>query len=122
VLSIWGILVVCFGSQHFKDPLPNTTLAPAHVASMNHPKVAKAFGQIAPGNAGAITIEHCLDKEAIILGSHSDGSHSAGEQMLHPLLIITESRASWGHQIHLQKRKGLFPEENDTPSEDQVPF
>ena len=44
-----GILVVCLGSQHFKDPLPNATLAPAHVASMNHPKVAKAFGQIAPG-------------------------------------------------------------------------
>ena len=71
-----GILVVCLGSQHFKDPSLNATLAPAHVASMNHPKVAKAFGQIAPGNAGAITIEHCLDKEAIILGSHSDGSHS----------------------------------------------
>ena len=69
-----GLLVVCLGSQHFKDPLPNTTLALAHVASVNHPKVAKAFGQIAPGNAGAITIEHCLDKEAIILGSHTDGS------------------------------------------------
>ena len=77
-----GILVVWLGSQHFKDPLLNATIAPAHVASMNHPKVAKAFGQIAPGNAGAITIEHCLDKEAIILGSHSDGSHSAEEQML----------------------------------------
>ena len=107
-----GILVVCLGSQHFKDPLPNTTLAPAHVASMNHPKVAKAFGQIASGKAGAITIEHCLDKEAIILGSHSDGSHSAGEQMLNTLpLIITESVASGGNGTSLQlgKEKGFFP-------------
>lgn len=107
-----GILVICLGSQHFKDPLPDTTLAPAHVASMNHPKVAKAFGQIAPGNACAITLEHCLDKEAIILGSHSDGSYSAREQMLNPLpLIITESVASGGHgtSLPLGKEKGFFP-------------
>jgi hypothetical protein len=81
---------------------------------MNHPKVTKAFGQIAPVNACAITIEHCLDEEAIILGSHSDGSHSAGEQMLNPLpLIITESIASDGHGISLQlgKEKGFFLQE-----------
>ena len=113
-----GILVVCLGSQHFKDPLPDTTLAPAHVASMNHPKVAKAFGQIAPGNAGAITIEHCLDKEAIILGSHSDGSYSAREQMLNPLpLIITESVAPGGHGTSLQlgKENGFSSKKNDIP-------
>ena len=44
-----GILVVCLGSQYFKDPLPDTPLAPAHVKSVNHPKVAKAFGQVTPG-------------------------------------------------------------------------
>ena len=44
-----GILIVCLGSQHFKDPLPDTPLAPAHVTSVNHPKVAKAFGQVTPG-------------------------------------------------------------------------
>ena len=74
-----GILVICLGSQHFKDPLPDTPLAPAHVASMNHPKVAKAFGQIALRNAFLITVEHCLDKEAITLGSHADGSRPVGD-------------------------------------------
>ena len=74
-----GILVVCHGSQHFKDLLPNATLAPAQVTSVNHPKVTKAFGQITPEDTDSITLEHCLDKEAIILGSHSDGSHSAGK-------------------------------------------
>ena len=109
-----GVLIVCIGSQNFKDSLPEATLTPAHVASVNHPKVAKAFGQIAPGNACAITIEHCLDKEAIILGSHSDGSHSAGEQVLNTLpLIITESIASGGHGTSLQlgKEKGFFLQE-----------
>ena len=109
---IHSLVRLLFLRQHFKDPLPDTTRAPAHVASMNHPKVAKAFGQIAPGNACAITIEHCLDKEAIIPGSHSDGSHSAGEQVLNPLpLIITESVASGSHwtSLPLGKEKGVFP-------------
>jgi hypothetical protein len=109
-----GILIVCLGSQYLKDPLPDTPLTPAHVTSMNHPKVAKAFGQIAPGNACAITIEHCLDKEAIILGSHSDGSHSAREQVLNPLpLIITESITSGDHRTSLQlgKDKGVSLQE-----------
>ena len=71
-----GILVVCLGSQHFKDPLPNTTLAPAHVASMNHPKVAKAFVQIAPGNACAITIEHCRGASAQYVATDHHGERS----------------------------------------------
>ena len=97
-------------------------LTESHMVSVNYSKVARTFGQITPKNIDTIKVEHRLDEEAIVLGSHSGCPHSAREQMLHPLLIITESRASWGHQIHLQKRKGLFPEENDTPSEDQVPF
>jgi len=118
-----GILVVCLGSQHFKDLLPDTPLAPAHVASMNHPKVAKAFGQIAPGNAGALTIGHCLDKEAIIPGSNSDSSHSTGEQVLNTLpLIITESVASGSHwtSLPLGKEKGFFLQEERCPPNDQV--
>jgi hypothetical protein len=104
-----GILVVCLGSQHFKDPLPDTPLTPAHVTSVNHPKVAKAFGQIALGIACAITVECYLDKETIILGSHSNGSNSAGEQVLNTLpLIITESIASGGHG-NLGKGKRAFP-------------
>jgi hypothetical protein len=97
-------------------------LTESHVVSVNYSKVTRTFGQITPKDIDTITVEHRLDEEAIVLGSHSGCPHSAREQMLHPLLIITESRASWGHQIHLRKRKGLFPEEKGTPSEDQVPF
>ena len=77
-----GILVVCLSSQYLKDSLPDTPLAPVHVTSVNHPKVAKAFRQVTPGNTDPITVEHRLDKEAIIFGSHSDCAHSAGEQVL----------------------------------------
>jgi hypothetical protein len=90
---------------------------------MNHPKVAKAFGQITPGNACAITVEYCLDKEAIIPGSHSDGSRSAREQMLNPLpLIITESIASGRHwtSLPLGKEKEFFLQGERCPPNDQV--
>ena len=95
-------------------------LTESHMVSVNYSKVTRTFGQITPKNIDTITVEHRLDEEAIVLGSHSGCPHSAGEQMLHPLLIITESRASWGHQIHLQKGKGLFLEEEQCASNDQV--
>ena len=69
--------MVCLGSQHFKELMRDTALVPAHVASINCSKVAKAFGQVTLGNTDTITVEHTLDKGAIILGSHSDGSNSA---------------------------------------------
>ena len=98
-----GILIVCLSSQNFKDSLPDATLTPAHVVSMNHSKVTKAFGQVTPGNTYPITVEHRLDKEAIIFGSHSDCAHSAGEQVLDTLpLIITESVASGSHWTSLE--------------------
>ena len=93
------------------------------MASVNYSKVTKTFGQVTPRDTDAITVEPRLDKKTIVLGSHSYCAQSAGKQVLNPLpLIITESKASWGHQIHLQKGKGPFPKENETPSEDQVPI
>ena len=101
-----GILVVCFSSQHFKDPLPDTQITPAHVTSVIHPQVTKAFGQVSPRFIDTITLEHRLDKEAIIFGSHSDGSQSDKEQVFDALpLIITKSIWSGGHGSSLQREK-----------------
>ena len=101
-----SILVVCFSSQHFKDPLPDTQITPAHVTSVIHPQVTKAFGQVSPRFTDTITLEHRLDKEAIIFDSHSDGSQSAGKQVLDALpLIITESIAFDGHGTSFEEEK-----------------
>ena len=37
-------LIICLGSQNFKDSLPGTALTPALVMSVNHSKVTKVFG------------------------------------------------------------------------------
>ena len=37
-------LIICLGSQNFKDSLPGTALTPALLTSVNHSKVTKVFG------------------------------------------------------------------------------
>lgn len=37
----------------------------------NYPEVAKAFGQVAPGDTGAIAVEDSLDKQPVVLGGHA---------------------------------------------------
>ena len=37
-------LIICLGSQNFKDSFPGTTLTPVLVTSVNHSKVTKVFG------------------------------------------------------------------------------
>ena len=51
-----GILFVCLGRKHFKDPLPDAARAPANVAIVNYPKVAKAFGRSRQENVRTITV------------------------------------------------------------------
>ena len=98
-----GILIVCIRSEGLKDLLPDTTVALAHVVSMYGSKAPKAFGQVAPGDACPITIEHCLDKQTIILDNHPNRANSAGEQVINTLPpIIKESTPSGGHRVPLK--------------------
>jgi hypothetical protein len=98
-----SILIVCIRSEGLKDLLPDTTVAPAHVVSMYDSKVPKVFGQVTPGDACPITIEHRLDKQMIILGNHPNRANSAREQVINTLPpIITESITSGGHRVPLK--------------------
>ena len=98
-----GIIIVCIRSEGLKDLLPDTTVALAHVVSMYGSKAPKAFGQVAPGDACPITIEHRLDKQTIILGNYPNRANFAGEQVINTLPpIITESITSGGHWIPLK--------------------
>jgi len=122
VLSIWAYSLSASAASTSKTR-SDTSLAPAHVTSVNQLKVAKAFGQVTPGDTDTITGKYCLDKEAIIFGSHYEGSHSAREQVLNTLpLLITESVASDGHGTSLQegKEKGFFLQKERCTSNDQV--
>lgn len=58
--------VVGILGQCFEDAQPYARAAPARVAQVNDAKVAKALGQIAPGNAGSVAVEHGIDKQAVV--------------------------------------------------------
>jgi hypothetical protein len=58
---------------------------------MHLDRVAEALGQIAPGNAGTVSVEDGVDEEPIIAGGHADRALAARQQVLDPLpLIVTQ--------------------------------
>ena len=97
------ILIVCIRSERLNVLLPGTPVALPLVVSLYGSKAPKAFGQVAPGDACPITIEHCLDKQTIIRGNHPNRAISAGEQVINTLPPITkESTTSGGHRVPLK--------------------
>ena len=58
------VFVVRIGGEELKDPFPDPGLCPAAEAAMDVLPLAKAFRQIAPGNAGAKAVEDGLDEQA----------------------------------------------------------
>ena len=65
------ILVVRILRKHFKNALPDAPPAPARVAQMHDVKVTKAPGQVSPGDAYAVAVQHCLDKQPVVSRRHA---------------------------------------------------
>jgi len=57
--------------------------------------VAVALGQVAPGNAGAVTVEHRLHEQPVVLGRHPDVAFTARQQVLDPIpLVVAQAIAA----------------------------
>jgi hypothetical protein len=65
-----GVFVVGINSQMLKDALPYAGLGPAAEPPVRVLPVAKALGQIAPGNSGAVPIHNRFDESAIVAGGY----------------------------------------------------
>ena len=90
-----GVLVVSLGRQMLEQPLPHAGLSPAAEAGLHLDPTAEPLGQIAPGNAGAVAVDHRLHKEPVVLGRAPDMSDPARQKVSDPLpLIITQAVAS----------------------------
>lgn len=83
-----GVLVVGIGGQMLKDALPHAGLGPAAEPSVRVLPIAKALGQIAPGNSGAVSIHNRFDEAAIVAGSYPDVPRLTRKQILDPLPLI----------------------------------
>ncbi len=71
------ILVIGLGRQGLQHSLPNPALGPASEPSMDILPTAKALGQLAPRNSGAIAIEDRFDKATVVLGGGADVSRAS---------------------------------------------
>src|SRR3954453_23669228 len=83
------------GADQLEHALPHAGLGPATEAGLHLDPTAKALGQIAPGDASPIAVEHRLHEEPVILGGHAHIPDPPRQQILDPLpLIISHAVAS----------------------------
>src|SRR4029450_3402522 len=72
-----------------------TRLGPAAEAPMHLHTIAEALGQVAPGHAGPVAVEHRLDKQPVVRRRDADPALLARQQMLDPVpLIVTPPRTA----------------------------
>jgi len=83
-----GVFVVGVDGQMLKDVLPHAGLGPAAEPSVRILPIAKALGQIAPGDSGAVSIHNRFDESAIVTGGYPDVPRLPRKQILDALPLI----------------------------------
>ena len=82
----------------FENTFPHTTFRPAPMAAVNILPIAKAFGQIPPGNPGPIPVKDSLHKQPVILGRYANCFLTPRKEVFDPLpLLITQRISSRRH-------------------------
>src|SRR4029450_6712277 len=72
-----------------------TRLGPAAEAPMHLHTIAEALGQVAPGYAGPVAVEHRLDKQPVARRRDADPALLPRQQMLDPVpLVVTQPRTA----------------------------
>ena len=82
------ILIVAILRQSLEDTLENAALTPPSEARVGILPIAEALRKIAPWNAGAIAVEHGLDKEAVVRRGSANVAFTAGKKILDPFPLI----------------------------------
>jgi hypothetical protein len=86
------VLVVGSLGQMLKDAVPDTGFGPAGKATVHVFEVPEALRQVAPGDTGAIAVEHSIDKQTVVRSGHANRTGPTRQQVLDPVpLIIAES-------------------------------
>jgi hypothetical protein len=67
-----GVFIVGIGRQNLEHLLPHAARGPAGKPRMNLDRIAEAFRQVSPRNAGAIAVKHRLDKQPVVLAGYPD--------------------------------------------------
>ena len=65
------VFVVVIARQQLENALENSTLRPSTKALMNDLPIPEALRQIAPGNAGSVSVQDSFDEQPIVRRSAS---------------------------------------------------
>jgi len=96
------VFVVGVGGEMFEDLLPDPALGPAAEPTMGILPITEALRQIAPWDAGAVTIEHRFDESAIVLRAGANMADPPRQQVLDPLPLVIAQSIS-GHRSAFAK-------------------
>jgi len=95
------VFIIRIGGQTGEDADPNATLRPAAPSPVGVVPVTKTLGKIAPGDTGAVPVDHRVDEPAVIYRSDANRARTAGQIVLDQVpLVITE--AVGAHEVNLR--------------------
>lgn len=83
-----GVFVIGIGRQKLEHPAPHPALGPSTEARVNRLPVTEALRQVAPGNAGAIALDHGIDKQPVVPGGHPDVTNPSRPKILDPIPLV----------------------------------
>ena len=83
-----GVFVGGVGREVLEHPRPHPAPTPAHMPRMNHAKIPKPSGEVAPGNPGPIAVQNRFPKPAVILHRAPHMARSPRQQCLNPLPLV----------------------------------
>src|SRR4051794_31842068 len=101
------VLVVGLAGEVPEDPLPHAGLRPAAEAGVDLLPVAEPLRKIAPGDAGAVAVEHRLDEQAVVLRRLAHVPLAAGQQVPDPLPPVVAERVAAHRSVLLFGRPTL---------------
>jgi hypothetical protein len=82
------VFVVVVAGQQLENALENPALRPSAKALMDDLPIPEALGQIAPRDAGSISVQDSFDKQPIVRRSASHMAFPAGQKILDPVPLV----------------------------------
>jgi hypothetical protein len=82
------VFVVVIARQLLENTLENPTLRPPAKALVDDLSIAETLGEIAPRNAGSISVENGLDEQSVIRRRAANMAVAARQKILDPIPLV----------------------------------
>jgi hypothetical protein len=82
------VFVVVIARQQLENTLENTALRPPAEALMDDLPIAETLREIAPRNAGSISVENGFHEQPIVRRCAPDMAFAAGQKILDPIPLV----------------------------------